>query len=166
MAPAGFVVLSEGGASYGTAGGKGDGASGHRSPWEAQDPEAHMRRALIGLMLIAPLLSGCAVGFARHSYHERYGPTSLAALGIPRGYVPPPGRCRIWLPGVPAGRQGYAGPCGRLERRVPAGGWLLNRVGPLTVELWIYDEYVPRVSEVLTFELRSGYAYDDGRYRY
>ena len=34
------------------------------------------------------------------------------------------------------------------------------------VELWIYDDYRPRVREILTFELRTGYAYDDGRYGY
>jgi hypothetical protein len=117
-------------------------------------------------MLIAPLLSGCAVGFAKHSYHEPYEPTSLAELGIPRGHVPPPGRCRIWLPGVPAGRQGHVASCHRLEWRVPPGGWLLNRLDRYLVELWIYDDHRPRVREILTFELRGGYAYEDGRYGY
>jgi hypothetical protein len=125
-----------------------------------------MKRAFVGLMLIAPLLNGCAVGFAKHSYHEPYEPLSLAELGIPRGHLPPPGRCRVWLPNVPAGHQAYPGPCRRLERRVPPGGWLLNRPGRHVVELWIYDEYRSRVREILTFELRTGYAYDDGRYGY
>ena len=32
-------------------------------------------------------------------------PTHPAHLGIPPGHLPPPGHCRIWVPGRPPGHQ-------------------------------------------------------------
>lgn len=45
---------------------------------------------------------------------------------IPRGHRPPPGLCRIWFPGRPPGKQPPAGDCRKLERRLPAGAWLIG----------------------------------------
>ena len=35
--------------------------------------------------------------------HAARGP--VASLGIPPGHYPPPGHCRVWLPGQPPGHQ-------------------------------------------------------------
>lgn len=51
----------------------------------------------------------------------KYGP-----LGIPSGHLPPPGKCRIWIPGVPPGKQDKAGPCNILRTKVPRGAWLIS----------------------------------------
>jgi hypothetical protein len=42
--------------------------------------------------------------------------------GIPPGYRPPPGMCRIWLDGVPAGQQPAATDCATAVRNRPANG--------------------------------------------
>lgn len=59
---------------------------------------------------------------------EEVPPGELAKrLGIPPGHLPPPGECRIWLPGVPPGHQPPPGPCPQLARELPAGAWLIQR---------------------------------------
>lgn len=45
---------------------------------------------------------------------------------IPRGHRPPPGLCRIWFPGRPPGKQPPSGDCRTLQRRLPAGAWLIG----------------------------------------
>ena len=45
---------------------------------------------------------------------------------IPRGHRPPPGQCRIWIPGRPPGKQPPPGDCRKLRHRVPAGAWLIG----------------------------------------
>lgn len=44
---------------------------------------------------------------------------------IPPGHFPPPGSCRVWNPDLPPGQQSAPGACGDLERRVPAGHYLV-----------------------------------------
>lgn len=44
---------------------------------------------------------------------------------IPPGHFPPPGACRVWDPDRPPGQQGPPGSCDELERRVPAGHYLV-----------------------------------------
>jgi len=44
---------------------------------------------------------------------------------IPPGHFPPPGACRIWYPHQPPGQQPPPGACRELERRVPAGAYLV-----------------------------------------
>lgn len=48
-------------------------------------------------------------------------------LGIPPADLPPPGECRLWLPGRPPERQAAPGPCARIERQAPGGAWVLFR---------------------------------------
>jgi hypothetical protein len=44
---------------------------------------------------------------------------------IPPGHYPPRGQCRIWVPNRPPGLQSPPGACSDLERRVPAGAYLV-----------------------------------------
>lgn len=48
-------------------------------------------------------------------------------LGIPRGHLPPPGKCRVWFPGRPPGRQPRAESCSAAMANAPAGSWVLYR---------------------------------------
>lgn len=45
---------------------------------------------------------------------------------VPRGHMPPAGKCRIWYPGTPPGHQPPPGDCRVLSRRVPRGAWLIG----------------------------------------
>lgn len=54
-------------------------------------------------------------------------PGPHASLHIPPGHLPPPGECRIWIPGRPPGHQPRAGQCDRLAGHVPPGALLLYR---------------------------------------
>ena len=53
--------------------------------------------------------------------------STAATLGIPPGHLPPPGLCKIWIPGNPPGRQAKARNCNNIERAAPAGSWILYR---------------------------------------
>ncbi len=45
---------------------------------------------------------------------------------IPRGHLPPPGKCRIWFPDRPPGHQPAPGKCKKLRHRVPEGAYLVH----------------------------------------
>lgn len=45
---------------------------------------------------------------------------------IPRGHLPPPGKCRIWFPDRPPGHQPKPGKCKKLRDRVPSGAYLVH----------------------------------------
>lgn len=45
---------------------------------------------------------------------------------IPRGHLPPPGKCRIWFPDRPPGNQPAPGKCKKLRHRVPFGAYLVQ----------------------------------------
>ena len=47
-------------------------------------------------------------------------------LKIPKGHMPPPGKCRIWYPDLPPGQQPPAGECEDLQYHVPPGAWLIR----------------------------------------
>ena len=53
--------------------------------------------------------------------------STAATLGIPPGHLPPPGLCRVWMPGTPPGHQPRARNCAGIERMAPAGSWILYR---------------------------------------
>lgn len=127
-----------------------------------------MRKIEMGAALALPLLAGCGFaygtgagvyveeGYVEGPVYERAhpgGPPYAAHRGragalrlpVPRGHLPPPGRCRIWLPGVPPGHQPPPGSCRALERRVPPGAWLLvrSRHDPRLIEIIAYDARRP-----------------------
>ncbi|WP_130905728.1 tetratricopeptide repeat protein [Pseudomonas sp. Sample_22] len=49
-----------------------------------------------------------------------------AEFEIPRGHMPPPGKCRIWFPDRPPGHQPPPGKCKKLRDRVPSGAYLVR----------------------------------------
>lgn len=57
------------------------------------------------------------------------GPSTAVTLGVPPGHLPPPGMCRIWIPGRPPGRQARARSCDGILGAAPAGAWILYRPG-------------------------------------
>ena len=54
---------------------------------------------------------------------EPYYPSESAR--IPKGHMPPPGKCRIWYPDRPPGHQPSPGDCEDLKYQVPLGAWLI-----------------------------------------
>src|SRR6266508_1401696 len=77
----------------------------------------------------------------------RRGPSTAATLGIPPGHLPPPGQCRIWVPGEPPGHQPRARSCAGIERAAPAGSWIVYRPSEdrKVVHVRVIDERRPGV---------------------
>lgn len=57
------------------------------------------------------------------------GPSTAATIGVPPGHLPNVGECRIWIPGMPPGRQPRpkSRPCAGITAVAPAGSWILYR---------------------------------------
>jgi hypothetical protein len=55
---------------------------------------------------------------------QTYYPNSAAK--IPKGHMPPPGKCRIWYPDLPPGHQPPPGNCDELKYDVPRDAWLIQ----------------------------------------
>lgn len=50
-------------------------------------------------------------------------------LGIPKGHLPPPGECKVWIPGLPPGQQGPPESCSSAFRNAPLGAWVITHTG-------------------------------------
>jgi hypothetical protein len=79
----------------------------------------------LAFLLLLAAMAGCAV-YAAPPVVVAPQPQAVA-VDIPKGHYPPPGSCRIWVPGVPPGQQSPPGPCGELQHRVPPGAVLVGR---------------------------------------
>lgn len=56
------------------------------------------------------------------------GPSTAVTLGVPPGHLPPPGECRVWVPGVPPGQQRHpARSCSGILATAPAGSFVIYR---------------------------------------
>jgi hypothetical protein len=64
---------------------------------------------------------------ARPAPAPRQNASTAATLGIPPGHLPPPGKCKVWIPGTPPGHQARARSCNGIEGVAPAGSWILYR---------------------------------------
>lgn len=53
----------------------------------------------------------------------------FSSLGIPKGHLPPPGECKIWIPGKEPGQQGPPQSCASALRNVPLGAWVITHEG-------------------------------------
>ena len=89
----------------------------------------------------------------------RRGPSTAATLGIPPGHLPPPGQCRVWLPGEPPGHQPRPRSCARIESTAPAGSWIVYRPSEdkKVVHVRVVDEDRPGVVVRLrVYDMRRG----------
>ena len=112
------------------------------------------------LPILAVLLAsgGCAT---RTVIVTEPTPQAAAALGIPKGHLPRPGECRIWIPGLPPGRQPEpkSRPCAGIAALAPAGSWILYR--PLSERRLVHvrvvhDRRPGVVVRVRVFEVEGG----------
>jgi hypothetical protein len=87
------------------------------------------RNPCLGLAIFAA--TACSSFSARQPYQPAppiaHEPSTAATLGIPPGHLPPPGECRLWVPGKPPGHQQPPRSCAHIERIAPAGSWILYR---------------------------------------
>jgi len=126
----------------------------------------HALKTLV--ITVALIAAGCAGYIQVQSTPKPTGPPVVvtedrpshpAHLGIPPGHLPPPGQCRIWIPGRPPGHQPPAGQCRALRAEVPVGAWLVYRPSEdrKHVEVTVYDLERPRVVvAVRVYEADSG----------
>lgn len=127
-----------------------------------------MRKMMFALLVSVLITTGCA-GFSietrqpdlepDHRTVLRARPIYPGHLGIPRGHYPPPGLCRIWIPGEAPGRQTSPSHCSTLAKEVPAGGWLVYRPrhDREHVEVSVYDlERPQRIVAVGIYDVTSG----------
>ncbi|HEU4648787.1 MAG TPA: hypothetical protein VFS33_06970 [Gemmatimonadales bacterium] len=65
-----------------------------------------------------------------------------APLAVAKGHLPPPGMCRVWVQGRPAGKQAKARDCAGIDEMAPAGSWVLLRPAknPKVVKVRQVDE--------------------------
>lgn len=90
-------------------------------------------RSARNLCPVLALLAATACMSLPAAEHTQPAPASArrsstaATLGIPPGHLPPPGQCRVWMPGEPPGHQPRPRGCAHIERTAPAGAWILYR---------------------------------------
>jgi hypothetical protein len=78
---------------------------------------------------------------------------------VPRGHLPPPGECRIWIDGVPPGRQPEPTDCATARRHVPRNGRVIY--GERTTATRDDDRWIDRVRRDRDGRYDDR---DDGRY--
>ena len=90
---------------------------------------------------------------------QKQGKSTAATLGIPPGHLPPPGQCRVWMPGTPPGHQAKARSCANIERSAPAGSWIVYRPteDKKVVHVKVVDQTRPGiVVHVRIYDVASG----------
>jgi hypothetical protein len=92
-----------------------------------------LRLTTVAILLsaFAPAVAG-AQGRGAPENEDRV-PTTDSAVSIPRSMVPPAGKCRIWMKGVPAAQQPAPTDCATALRQSPSNGVLV--FGPATRDL-------------------------------
>ena len=90
---------------------------------------------------------------------QKQGKSTAATLSIPPGHLPPPGQCRVWMPGEPPGHQAKARSCANIERSAPAGSWIVYRPteDKKVVHVKVVDQRRPGiVVHVRIYDVASG----------
>lgn len=85
--------------------------------------------------------------------------STAARFGIPPGHLPPPGQCRVWIPGEAPGKQKKykSGACESVADDVPAGAWLVYRPGEDKKEVVVREYGQTReVVSVRVFDIVTG----------
>lgn len=72
---------------------------------------------------VGPVAPSAPVAAVAHAALE----APSRSLGIPPEQLPSPGECRLWLPDIPPARQSAPGSCVSVQKKVPAGAWVLHR---------------------------------------
>ena len=92
---------------------------------------------------------------------ETAAPGTAVVLSVPPGHLPEPGECRVWIPGVPPGRQPRpkSRDCTGIAAVAPPGSWILYR--PTADRKLVHVREVDRarvgvVVRVRVFEVESG----------
>ena len=77
-----------------------------------------MRRAILSVALVGVVAGPASAQSAADRYQEpnEGGRYSAEAQGVPAGYLPPPGQCRVWYDGRPAGYQSRPVSCAAAEQ--------------------------------------------------
>ncbi len=102
-----------------------------------------------------------AGGVDGHAAAKNPNASTAARLGIPPGHLPPPGLCKVWMPGEPPGQQKKrykAGNCELVRRQVPPGGWLVYNLNGNKKEIVVreYGDSPSRVLAVRIFDAVTG----------
>jgi hypothetical protein len=79
--------------------------------------------ALIGVTAAVP---AAAQGRSQSASRTRTPAQGRGPVQVPPGQWPSPGRCRVWIDGVPAGRQPAETDCATARRTVPRNGRVLE----------------------------------------
>lgn len=118
-------------------------------------------RYYAGYLAAALLAAGCA---SKSTVVVAAPPTAsrtntAVALNVPPGHLPPPGECRVWIPGRPPGRQARPRSCNGIAAAAPAGAWILYR--PSSDRSMVHVRYVDEtkrgvVVRTRVFESGSG----------
>ncbi len=90
---------------------------------------------------------------------SRRSPSTAASLSIPPGHLPPPGMCRVWMPGEPPGHQPAPRSCSSIERTAPAGSWIVERPGKEKKLVHVREVDERRAGVVIglrVYEIRNG----------
>lgn len=105
--------------------------------------------------------SGDVIASAADADGDEGRKSTAATLGIPPGHLPPPGQCKVWMPGEPPGQQKKkfkSGDCASVQRQVPPGGWLVYRPNEdkKEVRVSVYGSSRPEVVAVRFFDIATG----------
>ncbi len=99
-------------------------------------------------------LGACVAVVAAPSSGSGPGARNTArALGIPPGHLPPPGECRVWIPGTPPGRQAAPRSCDGIMAVAPAGSWVLYRPGRSRREVGVRHIHADRAGVVVQIRI-------------